>query len=171
MKQVAKSLVTTAILGTALFTNAAMAAQKIGVIDVQSVFRALPQAATISETINAEFKDRIEEVSRLQKDGEYYVEKLQRDSATMSEQEKKDLQKQIIDVREKLTAKAQPLQQEIQRRRNEEQNKILALIKQAVDAVAAKDNYDVILNAGAVSFTKDEYNLSKAVLERVNKIN
>lgn len=171
MKYLAKSLVATAMLGSAMVSGAAMAEQKIGVIDVQSVFMQMPQAATLADDINAEFKDRIEEVTRLQKDGEYYLEKLQRDAATMSEQEKKDLEKQIIDVREQLGAKAQPLQRDMQKRQNEERNKLLALIKQAVDKVAADENYDLILNAGAVSFTKDEHNLSEDVLKIVNKIN
>lgn len=171
MKTLAKSLIATALMGSALMSSAAMAEQKIGVVDIQSVFRALPQAAVISENINTEFKDRIEEVNRLQKDGEYYVEKLQRDAATMSDQEKQELQQQIVDTRRALQEKAQPLQAEIQRRTTEEQNKLLALIKQAIDGVAATEGYDMILNANAVTFAKEDLDLSDKVLNQVSKIN
>ena len=74
-------------------------------------------------------------------------------------------------VRTQLAEKGQPLQQEIQRRQNEERNKLLALIKQAIDAVAAKDGYDMVFNANSVAFTSEEHDLSERVLEQVNKIN
>jgi outer membrane protein len=53
----------------------------------------------------------------------------------------------------------------------EEQNKLLGLIKQGIDAVAAKDKYDVILNANAVAFINPDNDISKMVLEQVKKIN
>ncbi len=171
MKQLAKHIVATAMLGSALVSTSVMAEQKIGVVDVQGVFQAMPQAAEISNNIQMEFKDQIEEVNQLQRDGQFFAERLQRDAATMSEQEKKELQQKILDVREQLAEKGQPLQQNIQRRSNEERNKLLGLIKQAIDAVAAKEGYDLVLNAGAVSFAKEDHDLSEKVLQQVDKTN
>merc|ERR1712000_325339 len=68
----------------------------------------------------------------LQRDGQLYAEKLQRDAATMSATEKKELEEKILTVREQLSQKVQPPQQNIQRRQNEERNKILALIKRSI---------------------------------------
>lgn len=171
MKQLAKQFVATAMLGSALFSTAAMAEQKIAVVDVQGVFQSMPKAAEISASIEAEFKEQIEEVNLLQREGQVYAERLQRDAATMSAAEKEDLQKKIQGVRQQLAEKGQPLQQEIQRRSTEERNKLLGLIKQAIDAVAAKDGYDMVLNANSVAFAKEEHDLSERVLEQVNKIN
>ena len=171
MKQLARQFAATLMLGSALVSASAMAEQKIGVVDVQSVFQAMPQAAEITNSIQMEFKDQIEEVNQLQKDGQFFTERLQRDAATMSEDEKKDLQQKIMKVREQLAEKAQPLQQNIQRRSNEERNKLLGLIKQAIESVAAKQKYDLVLNAGAVAFAKDEHDLSEEVLSQVKKIN
>ncbi|QJR81780.1 OmpH family outer membrane protein [Alteromonas pelagimontana] len=170
MKQLVKHIFATAMLGSALLSTSVMAEQKIGIVDVQGVFQAMPQAAEISNNIQMEFKEQIDEVNQLQKDGQFFAERLQRDAATMNEQEKKELQQKILDVREKLAEKGQPLQQNIQRRSNEERNKLLGLIKQAIDSVAAKQGYDLILNAGAVSYAKDENDLSEQVLEQVKKI-
>ncbi len=171
MKQFAKHIVATAMLGSALVSTSVMAEQKIGVVDVQGVFQAMPQAAEIQNSIQMEFKDQIEEVNQLQRDGQFFAERLQRDAATMSEQEKKELQQKILDVRDQLAEKGQPLQQNIQRPSNEERNKLLGLIKQAIDAVAAKEGYDLVLNAGAVSFAKEEHDLSEKVLQQVDKTN
>jgi len=171
LKQLVKHIVAGAMLGSALVSTSVMAEQKLAVVDVQGVFQAMPQAAEIQNAIQMEFKDQLEEVNQLQRDGQFFAERLQRDAATMSEAEKKDLEQKILNVREQLTTKGQPLQQNIQRRSNEERNKLLGLIKQAIDSVAAKEGYDVVLNAGAVAFAKEEHDLSEQVLQQVSKAN
>lgn len=171
MKQFAKHIAATAMLGSALVSTSVMAEQKIGVVDVQGVFQSMPQAAEIENSIKAEFKEQIEEVQQLQRDGQFFAERLQRDAATMSEQEKQELQQKILDVRDQLSQKGQPLQQKIQRRTNEERNKLLGLIKQAIDSVAAKEGYDLVLNANSVAFAKEEHDVSEQVLQQVEKTN
>ena len=154
MKQLVKHIVAGAMLGSALVSTSVMAEQKIAVVDVQGIFQAMPQAAEIQNAIQVEFKDRIEEVNQLQRDGQFFAERLQRDAATMSAQEKKELEQKMLAVREELAEKAQPLKQNIQRRSNEEQNKLFSLIKQAIDSVAAKEGYDIVLNATGNAFRK-----------------
>jgi outer membrane protein len=171
LKKFTKSLIAGALLTSAMASSAVFAEQKIGAVNVQGIFQAMPQAASIQEAIAAEFKDKTEEVSRLEKDIKYYLEKNQRDAATMSAKEKTELEGKIIALREEYTGKAQPLQQEIQKRLQEEQNKLLGLIKQGIDAVVAKEKYDVILNANAVAFINEENDISKMVLDQVSKIN
>ena len=171
MKKFTKNLIAGALLTTAMASSSVIAEQKIGAVNVQGVFQAMPQAASIQETIAAQFKDKTEEVSRLEKDIKYYLEKNQRDAATMSPKEKTELEGKIIALREEYTAKAQPLQQEIQKRLQEEQNKLLGLIKQGIDAVASKEKYDVILNSNSVAFINPDNDISKLVLEQVSKIN
>jgi outer membrane protein len=170
LKYVAKSLIASALLGSSLVAAPVMAEQKIAIVDIQSIFQSMPQAAEIQTNIQAEFKEQIDEVTQLQKDGQFFAERLQRDEATMGATEKEEIQQKILDVRRQLSEKAQPLQQNIQRRTQEEQNKLLGLIRQAIDAVAAKADYDVVLNANAAAFAKQDHDISKEVLEQVNKI-
>jgi outer membrane protein len=171
LKKFSKNLISGALMTTAIFSSVAMAAeQKIGAINVQGVFQSMPQAANIQQDIAAEFKDRTEEVSRMEKDIKYYLEKNQRDAATMSAKETTDLEQKIIALRDEYTAKAQPLQKEIQARLQEEQNKLIGLIRQSIDTVAAKEKYDVILNSNAVAFINEEHDISKLVLDQVSKV-
>jgi len=171
LKKLAKYAIASAMLGSAMFSTAAMAEQKIGVVNVQEIFQSLPQAAEIQNAIQMEFKEQVDEVNLLQRDGQLYTEKLQRDAATMSAQEKKELEEKILSVREQLSQKVQPLQQNIQRRQNEERNKLLALIKQAIDAVAAKEGYDIFLDAPAIVYVDESNDLSQQVFDQVSKIN
>jgi outer membrane protein len=171
LKKFTKSLIAGALLTTAMASSVVFAEQKIGAVNVQGIFQAMPQAASIQESIAAEFKDKTEEVSRLEKDIKYYLEKNQRDAATMSTKEKTELEGKIISLREQYTGKAQPLQKEIQARLQEEQNKLLGLIKQGIDSVAAQEKYDVILNANSVAYINPESDISKLVLDQIAKIN
>jgi len=88
LKKFTKSLIAGALLTSAIASSAVFAEQKIGAVNVQGIFQAMPQAASIQASIAAEFKDKTEEVSRLEKDIKYYLEKNQRDAATMSAKQK-----------------------------------------------------------------------------------
>ncbi|WP_100655880.1 OmpH family outer membrane protein [Alteromonas flava] len=171
MKTFAKHIVASALLSSAVISAPAVAEMNIAVVDAQSVFQAMPEAAAIAEQIQNEFKDRIEAIQQLERDMQFYAESLQRNAATMSEQEKAEMQEKILAARQEYAQKAQPLQQEIQRRQAEERNKLIALIRQSIDKVAADGNYDMVIDAGAVSFTKPKFDISAQVLENVNKLN
>lgn len=167
-----KALKLTAVamtLAASVASGSAYAQQKIGAANVQAIFQSLPQAATIQQSINAEFKDRIEEVNRMEKDLQYYMEKQKRDTATMSQQEITELEQQIKTLRDEYVAKAQPLQRDLERRSNEERNRLLGMIQQGINKVAEAENYDVILNAGAIAFIDEQYNVSQKVIEEVSK--
>ena len=171
LKSIIKGLSLVALFSFAMMSSAANAAQKIGVVDVQQVLQALPQVADIEQRINAEFADQIQEVQRLRSDGNFLVEKLQREEATMAETQIKELQQQINDVGQQLQTMGQPLQQNMQRRTQEERNKLLGLIKQSIDAIAASGDYDIILNASAVPYMKANsgFDISQQVLDQVSK--
>ncbi|WP_438864182.1 OmpH family outer membrane protein [Neptunicella sp.] len=171
MKSLTKSLAVAAVLGTSMLSSAAYAADKIGLVNVQAVFQSLPQTQAVEGTIREEFKDALQDVARMEKDIKYYLEKQQRDEATMSDAEKKELQTKLVSLRDEYTAKAKPLQEDIQRRQGEERNKILGLIKQAIDSYAAKEKFDLILNANAVAYVKNEsIDISGQITDQVSKI-
>ncbi len=147
----------------------AQAAQKIGVVDVQAIFQQLPQAAQIENTIRVEYKDKIEAINRMEKEIKYLLEKQQRESTTMSASQKDELTKKVMGLREQYAGQAKPLDNEIKQRMGEERNKLLSLIKQSIDEVAKKNNYDLILQNGAVAFVDQSADISEKVLTLVSK--
>ena len=171
MKQFAKKLMTTAVMGSALMSSAAFAEQKIGVVNVEGIFAQMPQAQAIQQAIAEEFKDRVQEVETLKGDIEYQINKRQREAATMSEAQIKELDETILKMRQDYAAKAQPLQQEVQQRQAAERNKLLGLIDQAIQAEAAAGDFDLVLSGQAAVYAKPEVNLSQKVLDRVSKAN
>ena len=79
MKNLARALSLVALISVAAFSAAVQAEQKIAVVNVQAVLANLPQVQTIEQEINQEFAEQIQEVQKLQDDGNFLVEKLQRE--------------------------------------------------------------------------------------------
>lgn len=154
-----------------LFAGNSLAAdQKIATVNVQQVVAQLPQMADIQATITNEFKEQIDALKKMEGDIKYNMEKRQRDEAIMSKKEIEALEATISGLRQEYAATAQPLQQSLKRREQEEQQKILLIVKEAVDAVAKKEGYDLVLQQSAVAFAKPDADISLKVVEQAAKI-
>ena len=88
----------------------------------------------------------------------------------MSAKEKEDLDKQIATLFQDYQTKGKAFQQKTGVRQNEETNKIIALVRQAIDNIAAKGKYDLVLEQKAVVFSKPETSITDQVVEQVSKL-
>ena len=171
MKQIIKSIALATIASGALLSSAASAAdQKIAVVNFQEVMAKIPQTAAAMQSLEAEFKDQKAVLAQLQKDLQYYQEKKKRDSSLMSKKEIEELDKKMADLYNEYQTKGKKLQDDAGARQNEEQNKIIALVRQAIDGIAAKDKLDLVLQAQAVAFVKPDANITEQVVEQVSKL-
>ncbi len=141
---------------------------KIGFVNFEAVFQAAPQFVEGRQKLAAEFKDQQDEIKRLQDDIEYQLNKREREAATMSEQQIKDLESKIIEMRNEYAAKAAPLKQAIEKRMSDENRALSELITNSVNAIAAAEDFDVILSAQSAVYAKEEFNLSEKVLAHVS---
>lgn len=171
MKKLFKSIALATVASGALLSSAAMAAdQKIAVVNFQEVMGKIPQTAAVMQSLEAEFKDAKAELAQLEKDIKYYQEKKQRDSSLMSKKEIEDLDKKIATYFQDYQTKGKELQQKAGARQNEETNKIVALVRQAIDGIAAKEKYDLVIEQKAVVFSKPETSITEQVVEQVSKL-
>jgi outer membrane protein len=171
LKKFIKSIAVVTAASSLLMASAAMAEQKIAVVNFQEVMGAIPQTAAVMQSLEAEFKDDKAILAQLEKDIKYYQEKKQRDGSLMSKKEMEDLDKQIATLFQDYQTKGKAFQQATGARQNEETNKIVALVRQAVDNIAAKGKYDVVLEQKAVVFVKPEHSITTEVVEQVSKLN
>ncbi len=171
MNKFFKSMLLTTTASTMLLASSSMAAdQKIGVVDFQEVMGKIPQTAALMQTLEAEFKDEKAVITQLEKDIKYYQEKKKRDGALMSAKEKEELDTKMATLFQDYQGKGKALQQKAGQRQNEETNKIIALVRQAVDNIAAKDEYDLVLSKQAVIFSKPDASITEKVVEQVSKL-
>lgn len=157
------------VAGLMLAGTVAAKEMKLAYVDIQAVAAKIPQAAAMQETIKNEFSQRIEAVGKLEKDISFNIEKLRRDGPTMSEKQQEELKTTVNTQRQQYEQLARPLDEEIRNRQAEERNKVLALIKTAIDVIAEREKIDMVLNANAAVFAKPEYDISDAVAAQVSK--
>jgi len=161
----------TAAASTLLLASSAIAfEQKIAVINVQEAISQIPQAAVLMQTLETEFKDEKAVIEQLQKDLTFEDENLKRNGSLMSEKEKKDLQTKMASLYQQYQVKVKEFQQQVTQRKNQETNKLLALVTQAVDNIAAKNDYDLVLSKQAVVFSKPSTDITGKVIEQVSKL-
>ncbi len=165
-----KTLAVATAASSMLMTTAAMA-QKVAVVNFQEVMAKIPQTATVMQTLESEFKDEQAVIKQLENDLKYNLEKKKRDSSIMSKKDQEALDKKIAELNVEYQTKGQALQQKAQARQNEETSKIVALIRQAVDNIAAKNKYDVVIEQKSVVFAKPDSNITEQVVEQVSKLN
>jgi outer membrane protein len=166
-----KTVACSAVASSLLLASSVMAAdQKIAVVNFQEVMGKIPQTATVMQGLEVEFKDDKAVLAQLEKDIKYYQEKKQRDGSLMSAKEKEELDTQIGTLYQDYQVKGKAFQQATGLRKNEETNKIVALVRQAIDNIAAKEKYDLVLEQQAVVFAKPDASITDKVVEQVSKL-
>mgnify|MGYP004451742703 CR=1 FL=1 len=171
MKTLIKTTAVAVALSTALFAGAAEAQQKIGVVDMMSIFQQLPQREQISQDLQAEFEDRFEEMRQLEQKVQELRQKQERDAAIMSNQEKTQLNRELEQLISEAQLKQKALQEDTRRRQQEERNELLGQVQQAINAVAQDEGYDLVLESKAVAFMKADNDLSDEVVTQMSSGN
>ena len=154
-----------------LLANSALAAdQKIGVVNFQEVMGKIPQTATIMKSLEEEFKDEKAVLAQLEQDIKYLQEKRKRDGSLMSAKEVGDLEAKIETLFHDYQMKGKAFQKSTGTRKNEETNKIIALVRQAIDNIATKGDYDLVLEQSAVVYSKPDSVITEEVVKQVSKL-
>ncbi|MGB5142791.1 MAG: OmpH family outer membrane protein [Shewanella indica] len=158
-------------LMTLMLMGAPLAAQaeKLAVVDMGAVFEQLPQREQISNALKTEFGDRMAEVQKLQEDLRGLLEKQQRDAALMSEAQKTELVRKMESLKADFQLKGKALDEDLRRRQGEEQNKLLVKVQKAINTIAEKEKYDMVLQRGAVVYVKPAADISSKVVEALSK--
>lgn len=153
------------VMTSSFFANAAEAAQKIGYVNTAQVFQALPQREVVAQKLQDEFKDKSAELQAIQAKGKSKVEKLKRDGELMSQDDIDKLRLEIGQLENELKLKAQSFEKLRQRRQAEEEQKLFKTIQDAINKVAEKKGFDMVIEQQAVRFSKPENDISKAVID------
>ena len=168
MKSIFKAAgVSLVILSSSFFANAAEAAQKVGFINTAEVFQSLPQREVVLQKLQKEFKDKADELKSIQETAQKKMQKLKRDSSLMSDDDQEKLRIEIGQLQSKYKVKAQALENQSKRREAEEKHKLFKIIQDAVQKVAEKDGYDMIVDISAMQYGKPEYNISQEVIKSI----
>jgi outer membrane protein len=160
--------VLTAVLATAalVFSTAAGAQPKIGVVNVAKLLDESPQARSAMQALQDEFAPRQKDILTQQEALKGREEKAQRDADVMGETERRNLERELRDAQRELSRKQNEYVEDLNIRRNEELGRLQRSLMQEVDAYARAQGYDLILGDG-VLFATGAVDITAQVLQRL----
>ncbi|MBV6422500.1 MAG: hypothetical protein NAOJABEB_00281 [Steroidobacteraceae bacterium] len=141
----------------------AMAQSKIGVVDYGRLMEESPQAKTALEAIRTEFAPKQRELTTQQQTLKAKEDKLQKDAATMSADQRARTEKELRDGYRDLERKRQEIQDDFNARRNEEMSRLQRTLIEEVRSYAKTQGYDLVL-ADGVLFANPSLDMTAAVL-------
>jgi outer membrane protein len=157
----------TAVLMT--LPGLALAEKKIAFVNPMQAISQSEQVQASQMEMQSDMGDEREKLQKLQREIQQIQQKLQKESMTLSDKEKQNLQ----DKRESKMIEARQLSKLVQKRMQGEQQEIVKEMRpkvmKAVEEIANEQGYDVVLNIQAIMYAEDGMDITKQVVQKLNE--
>jgi outer membrane protein len=150
--------------GGALAALPAWAELKIGVVDPQLLLAESPQGKAASESMRAEFAPRQRTLQAQEQALKAKQEKLQKDGATMTDDQRVRAEKELRDAARDLERARGEFNDDATAKRNEEMSRLQKTLGEEVRTYAKAQNYDLILTGETVVYAAPSYDITPAIL-------
>jgi outer membrane protein len=150
--------------GVALAALPAWAEPKIGVVDPQRLLEESPQGKAMLDAMRAEFAPRERTLQAQQQALKAKQDKLQKDSATMTDEQRTRAEKDLRDGAREFERARSEFQDDISARRNEEMSRLQKTLGDEVRTYAKTQNFDVVLSTEGVVYAAPAYDVTPAIL-------
>jgi outer membrane protein len=149
----------------ALAALPAWAEGKIAVVDFQRLADESPQGKAVMEAMRGEFAPRERTLQAQQQSLKAKQDKLQKDGATMSDDQRQRAEKELRDGARDFERAKGEFQDDVTARRNEEMSRLQKTLIDEVQSYAKTQNYDVVLAREGVVYATSSYDITGAVLQ------
>jgi outer membrane protein len=137
-------MILAALLAAAAF-SAQAAEIKIGFVNTERVFREAAPARRAQQKLEREFAARNSELSTLEKKGRDLQSELERDNMTMTEQARRERERQLADISREFQRKQREIREDLNLRRNEELTAVQERASRVINQIAADEHFDLIV--------------------------
>jgi outer membrane protein len=128
----------------------AQAELKIGVVQYSKLMQESPQAKVAQDALRNEFAGKQKEIQGQQAALKSKEDSLQRDSATMSGDQRAQAEKDLREGNRLLSMKVNEYQDDFNARQNEELSKLQKVLVDEVQAFAQAQKFDLVLADGVI---------------------
>ncbi|GLO60178.1 chaperone protein Skp [Vibrio sp. MACH09] len=164
MKNIVKAAGISLVIGCSFFANAAEAAQKVGYIGTAYIVKNMPQREAIMSKLQGELKDDRAELEKISADINLKAQKIERDGALLGAEGVQKLKIEISSLQAEGKIKQDAYQQKAQALEFQARNETLALIQKAVEKIAKKEGFDMVIDAQSLQYANPDLNLTDKVL-------
>ncbi len=154
-------------LGLLFVANVSFADLKIGFVNIPAVLEKAPQAEKAKKRLEQRFSPRDKQLVTQQKEIQSLEEKLTRDASVMSNSEKNNLEKDILNKKRDAKRAQQEFSEDFNASRNEELGKLQRRIVEAVRAIAKEQDYDLLLTDGVI-YANDQIDITAQVQKKLS---
>lgn len=163
MKSIVKSTLAAMVVALACAATPAWAEIKIGFVDYGKLMEESPQAKAALEAIRTEFAPRQRELQTQQATLKGKEDKLQKDGATMTPDQRSRAEKDLRDGARDFARKQGEVQDDFNARRNEETSRLQRALIEEVRTYAKAQNFDLII-ADGVLYSTPSLDITPAIL-------
>ena len=139
---------------------------KMGFVNTDRIFREASSAKAAQAKLEQEFSRREKELVDGGNALKAASEKFEREAPTMSESQRAARQKQLLDQDREFQRKRREFQEDLNTRKNEEQQLVIERANRAVKQVAETEKYDVVFQEAV--YINPKHDITEKVIKALN---
>lgn len=156
-----------ALIAGVLSCGAAMAQEfKMGFVNTERIFREAASAKQAQAKLEQEFSRREKELVDAGNTLKAASEKFEKEAPTLSESQRNNRQKQLVEQDRDFQRKRREFQEDLNARKNEEQQVVVERANRAVKQVAESEKYDVIFQEAV--YINPKHDITDKVIKALN---
>lgn len=168
MKHMSSKLFLAAVLGlTAL--SASAQEFKVGIVNLDRIFREANTAKTAQAKLEQEFSKREKDLNDIAGQLKTLSDKFEREAPTLSESQRVTRQKQVVDQDREFQRKRREFQEDLNARKNEELQQVIERANKVVKALAEAEKYDLIVQEAV--YVNPKLDITDKVIKSLNASN
>ncbi len=139
---------------------------KMGFVNTERIFREAASAKQAQAKLEQEFAKREKELVDAGNALKAASDKLEREAPTLSESQRNARQKQLVEQDRDFQRKRREFQEDLNARKNEEQQVVVERANRAVKQVAESEKYDVVFQEAV--YVNPKHDITDKVIKALN---
>jgi outer membrane protein len=166
MKYLTRPWFAVLLAGLALGVQAQAEDFRVGFVNTDRIFREANTAKAAQSKLEQEFSRREKDLNDLGASLKTASEKFEREAPALSEQQRAQRQKALIDQDREFQRKRREFQEDLNARKNEELQQVLDRANRVVKQVAEQEKFDLILQEAV--YINPKYDITDKVIKALN---
>ncbi len=139
---------------------------KVGVVNLDRIFREANSAKSAQTKLEQEFSKREKELGELATQLKTLSDKFEREAPTLAESQRNTRQKQLVDQDREFQRKRREFQEDLNARKNEELQQVIERANKVVKSLAEAEKYDLILQESV--YVNPKHDITDKVIKALN---
>ncbi len=165
MMNISRKLLLGSLIALAGFSASAQEF-KVGIVNLDRIFREANSAKAAQTKLEAEFSKREKDLNDVATQLKTLSDKFEREAPTLSETQRNTRQKQLVDQDREFQRKRREFQEDLNTRKNEELQQVIERANRVVKTLAEAEKYDLIIQEAV--YVNPKHDITDKVLRALN---